>query len=149
MSSETTRISGSAISRSALTAADWQTRAGWSWVRGADGGAVDVLCGPADGIVHRGGDLGPGQVGQVRGEVLDLREEVAVPGVDERDGTVAIAGEQGLLLDVRLLQVEVAEQGARVGGLAEPLDRDEGQVFAGVAGLGERQRGGVGVAIGR
>jgi hypothetical protein len=112
------------------------------------GGAVDVPGDRAGRVAHRRGHLGPAQPGQHGGDLLDLREEVTVPDVDERDRAAAVPGEERLLLRRRLLQVGVPERGAGVGGLAEPLDRDEGQVLAAVMSLGERQRGGAGVDVG-
>jgi MFS family permease len=112
------------------------------------GGAVDVPGDRAGRVAHRRGHLCPAHPGQRGRHVLDLREEVAVPDVDERDRLVAVPGEERLLLRRRLLQVDVPERRGAVGGLAEPLHRDEGHVLAAVAGLRERQRGCVGVDVG-
>ena len=55
----------------------------------ADAGRLAVGKG-ADGRGH----LRPGQAGECGGKILHLREEVAVPDVDERDGLAALPGEE-------------------------------------------------------
>src|SRR6185312_14053503 len=70
----------------ALTPEDRQNAARLAVGEGADGGgdhvggAVDVLGDRAGRVAHRRGHLRPAQPGQHGGGVLDLRQEIAVPG---------------------------------------------------------------------